>query len=81
MKLGTLVYESGPLYPLDLLATAAMNRLLNLTMTFCALIETRDFLAAVPLAPFRLGLGPEPIDWLRPFVFAFPLAPAPPLYA
>jgi len=48
VELGKLMYESGPLFPLDLLATAAMNRSLNLTMAFCTLIEARNFLTAAP---------------------------------
>jgi hypothetical protein len=54
VELGRLMYESGPLFPLDLLATAAMNRSLNLTMAFCTLIEVRSFLAAAPLIRLQL---------------------------
>jgi hypothetical protein len=53
-ELGRMMYESGPLYPLDLLATAAMNRSLNLTIAFCNLVEERNFLAAAPLLRLQL---------------------------
>ena len=53
-ELGRYVYESGPMYPLDLLATAALNRSLNLMNGFCALIEARNFLAAAPLIRIQL---------------------------
>jgi hypothetical protein len=53
-ELGRYVHESGPMYPLDLLATAALNRSLNLMKGFCALIEARNFLAAAPLIRLQL---------------------------
>jgi hypothetical protein len=54
MELGKYLYRSGPIYPLDLLATAAMNRSLNLTVAFCDLVEARNFLAAAPLIRLQL---------------------------
>src|SRR5215208_2590243 len=59
VELGKLMYESGPLFPLDLLATAAMNRSLNLTMAFCTLIEARNFLTAAPLIRLQLDSCPR----------------------
>ena len=53
-ELGRYVYESGSMYPLDLLATAALNRSLNLMNGFCDLIEARNFLAAAPLIRLQL---------------------------
>lgn len=42
------------LYPLDLLAIAAMNRSLNLLDGFCMLIESRNFIAAAPLVRLQV---------------------------
>lgn len=51
LELGKYMLEAykGALYPLDLLAVAAMNRSLNLLDGFCMLIESKNFIAAAPL--------------------------------
>jgi len=46
-------YERA-LYPLDLLAIAAMNRSLNLLDGFCMLIESKNFIAAAPLVRLQV---------------------------
>lgn len=46
--------ETPGIFPLDLLASAVMNRSLNLLLGFCSLIEARNFVAAAPLLRLQL---------------------------
>ncbi len=46
--------EAPGIFNLDLLASAVMNRSLNLLLGFCSLIEGRNFLAAAPLLRLQL---------------------------
>lgn len=46
--------KSGAGYPIDFLAVAVLNRSLALIRGFCDLIESRNFLAAVPLIRLQL---------------------------
>lgn len=46
--------EAQGIFMLDLLASAVMNRSLNLLLGFCSLIEARNFVAAAPLLRLQL---------------------------
>lgn len=46
-------YDST-IYPLDILAVAALNRSLNLIFGFCTLVEARNFISAAPLLRLQI---------------------------
>lgn len=46
--------QTSGIFQLDLLASAVMNRSLNLLLGFCSLIEARNFIAAAPLLRLQL---------------------------